>query len=63
MFRLRGRLAKLIARGFHLYALPTLGRRSRFAADWLVAAVAAPDAIAFGLIDQHEALIHPRRAP
>jgi NADH dehydrogenase len=34
---LRGRLAKLVTRGYHLYALPTASRRVRVAIDWALA--------------------------
>ncbi len=34
----RGRLAKVITRGYHLYALPTASRRLRVLADWALTA-------------------------
>lgn len=55
--RLRGRAAKLVTRGYHLYALPTMSRRSRVAADWSLAVVTAPDTVTFGLVSRHLALI------
>ena len=53
--RLRGRLAKLVTRGYHLYALPSGRRRLRVLADWALA-TAEPDSVAFGLVPQQAAL-------
>lgn len=55
--RLRGRLAKVVARGYHLYALPTVERRTRVALDWMMDAATRPDNIAFGLVPKHAALV------
>ena len=53
---LRGRLAKLITRGYHLYALPTGKRRTRVALDWALAGK-HPDDVALGLPTGAAALI------
>ena len=55
--RLRGRLAKLVARGYHLYALPSGRRRARAVADWVLAVGAEPDSVAFGLVPREAALV------
>jgi NADH dehydrogenase len=54
---LRGRAAKLVARGYHLYALPSLNRRTRVVLDWALAAGNPPDDIALGLVSAGNALI------
>lgn len=54
---LRGRAAKLVTRGYHLYALPSLNRRTRVVLDWALAARNPPDDIAFGLVPPADALI------
>ena len=53
---LHGRLAKLITRGYHLYALPTAKRRTRVALDWALAGN-HPDDVALGLPTGPAALI------
>lgn len=53
---LKGRPAKVVTRGYHLYALPTLRRRARVAANWALAGD-PPDDISLGLVSQHQALI------
>ena len=55
--RLRGLLAKLVARGYHLYALPSGRRRARVVADWVLAVGAEPDSVAFGLVPREAALV------
>lgn len=54
---LRGRLAKLVTRGYHLYALPSMDRRTRVILDWALAAGRPPDDIALGLVSAGNALI------
>lgn len=57
----KGRLAKLITRGYHVYALPTNRRRLRTLFDWALAG-RTPDDVSFGLsagpaplaADEHE---------
>jgi len=53
---LRGRLAKLVTRGYHLYALPTGKRRTRVALDWALAG-SHPDDVCLGLPVGSAALI------
>jgi len=53
---LRGRLAKLVTRGYHLYALPTGKRRIRVAVDWALA-TKHPDDVALNLPGGKSALI------
>lgn len=53
---LHGRLAKIVTRGYHLYALPTGKRRTRVAVDWALAGN-HPDDVALGLPVGEEALI------
>ena len=53
---LKGRPAKLVTRGYHLLAMPTLRRRARVAADWLLTGT-RPDDVSFGVVDRDEALI------
>lgn len=53
---LRGRLAKLITLGYHLYAMPTGKRRARVALDWALAGD-HPDDVALGLPAGQAALI------
>ncbi|GGL88357.1 hypothetical protein GCM10011594_05000 [Nakamurella endophytica] len=53
---LAGRTAKVVTRGYHLYALPTVRRRARVAADWALAGP-LPDDVSFGAVDRDEALI------
>ncbi len=45
---LRGRAAKAVSCGYHLYALPTTRRRIRVAADWALAG-RRPDDVSLGL--------------
>lgn len=47
---LTGPVAKAIARGHHLVALPA--GRARVAADWLIDAVAGPPLVQFGLVSE-----------
>ncbi len=54
--RLKGRPAKLVTRGYHLLAMPTLRRRARVAADWLLTG-SRPDDVSFGVVARDEALI------
>ena len=54
--RLKGRPAKLVARGYHLFALPTLNRRLRVAIDWAFAAAGPADDVALGLLSLEDAL-------
>ena len=53
---LRGRPAKLVTRGYHLYALPTAMRRIRVALDWALAG-RRPDDVSLGMSNDESALI------
>jgi NADH dehydrogenase len=55
--RLRGRPAKIVARGYHLYALPTARRRIRVGLDWALAAGHAPDDVSLGMLPERAALV------
>ncbi|ACV76812.1 NAD(P)/FAD-dependent oxidoreductase [Nakamurella multipartita] len=55
-FRLRGRLAKAVTLGYHLYALPTGKRRIRVAVDWAIAGK-RPDDVSLRSLPQSAALI------
>ncbi len=48
---LRGRLAKIATRGYHLYVLPTSRRRVRVAFDWALSGKHADD-VSFGLLSR-----------
>lgn len=52
---LRGVPAKLVTRGYHLYALPTAKRRTRVVVDWLLAGK-RPDDVSLGLMPMQSAL-------
>ena len=52
----RGRLAKLVTRGYHLYALPTASRRVRVAIDWALAG-RRPDDVSLSMPAGQSALI------
>ena len=54
---MNGRLAKLVTRGYHLYALPSFERRLRVAVEWAFAARNVTDSVAFGLVSPENALI------
>lgn len=53
---LLGRLAKLVTRGYHLYALPTGSRRTRVAIDWALAG-RRPDDVSLSATTGGSALI------
>lgn len=52
---LRGWLAKVVARGYHLYALPSLRRRFGVLSAWAVAGK-RPNDVSFGLLSLQQAL-------
>ena len=54
--RLRGRAAKAITLGYHLFALPTVKRRIRVATDWVIAGK-HPDDVSLRLLPGTAALI------
>jgi NADH dehydrogenase len=45
-----GLLGWLAARGYHLLAVPTLGRKARVALDWAVALASPPDVVELGTL-------------
>lgn len=47
---LTGPVAKVVAKGYHLYALPAAGNRLRVAADWITNLVSRPIAAQLGLV-------------
>ncbi|MGY1753662.1 NAD(P)/FAD-dependent oxidoreductase [Blastococcus sp. SYSU D01042] len=55
--RLRGPLAKAVARGYHLYALPAVTNRVRVAVDWALAAALPAQDVQIGAIPREAALV------
>ncbi|SDE74360.1 NADH dehydrogenase [Blastococcus fimeti] len=55
--RLRGPLAKAVARGYHLYALPSASNRVRVAVDWLLATALPAQDVQIGAIPSEAALV------
>ena len=49
--------AKVVAKGYHLYALPSLGGRVRVAADWTVGLVSPPPVTQLGFVSAAEAAL------
>jgi NADH dehydrogenase len=54
---LTGPLAKLVTRGYHLYALPAMANRVRVATDWLWQAVLPPESTQLDAIRPEDARI------
>lgn len=54
---LAGPTAKIVARGYHLYALPTLSARVRVATDWLYASVLPTRVVQLDNVRAEDALI------
>ena len=54
---LTGPLAKIVTRGYHLYALPAMANRVRVAADWLWQAVLPPESTQLGVIRPEDARV------
>jgi NADH:ubiquinone reductase (H+-translocating) len=54
---LQGPLAKAVARGYHLYALPAASNRVRVALDWLLAAALPAQDVQVGSIPADAALV------
>jgi NADH dehydrogenase len=54
---LQGPLAKAVARGYHLYALPAASNRVRVALDWLLAAALPAQDVQVGSIPSDAALV------
>lgn len=55
--KLSGPLAKAVARGYHLYALPAATNRVRVAVDWLLAVVLRTQDVQIGVIPTEAALV------
>jgi NADH dehydrogenase len=54
---LTGLPAKVVARGYHLLALPSTPQRARVLADWVLNAVLPPQAASLALVHPEDALI------
>jgi NADH dehydrogenase len=54
---LTGVPAKVVARGYHLLALPCIGNRSRVLTDWIQNAVLPPQSAALSVVRPEDALI------
>jgi NADH dehydrogenase len=59
---LTGPAAKVVTKGYHLYALPAAGNRLRVAADWAVNLVSRPIAAQLGLVDPAAAQLDHEQA-
>jgi NADH dehydrogenase len=59
---LTGPAAKVVSKGYHLYALPSAGNRLRVAADWLTNLVSRPIAAQLGLVERQAALLEREHA-
>jgi NADH:ubiquinone reductase (H+-translocating) len=55
--KLHGPLAKAVARGYHLYALPAASNRVRVGVDWLLAATLPAQDVQIGAIPSEAALV------
>jgi NADH dehydrogenase len=54
---LTGLPAKVVARGYHLLALPSTPQRARVLTDWLLNAVLPPQSASLALVRPEDALI------
>ena len=54
---LKGPIAKFVARGYHLYALPTAGARVRVATDWLYNSILPTRVVNLDQVRSEDALI------
>ncbi|MDV6262616.1 NAD(P)/FAD-dependent oxidoreductase [Rhodococcoides yunnanense] len=59
---LTGPVAKFVARGYHLYALPTISARVRVATDWLYSAVLPTRVVNLAQVRSEDALIKKAQA-
>ena len=57
---LSGAIAKVVTKGYHLYAVPLMGSRVRIAADWAVGLVSNPPVTQLGFVGPQQASL--RRA-
>ncbi|GAA4321977.1 NAD(P)/FAD-dependent oxidoreductase [Klenkia terrae] len=55
--KLHGPLAKAVARGYHLYALPSMANRVRVGSDWLLAALLPAQSVEVTRIRPDQALV------
>lgn len=55
--KLHGPVAKLVARGYHLYALPSTGNRVRVGTDWLLTALLPAQSVVVSRIRPEQALV------
>ncbi|MGB6070306.1 MAG: NAD(P)/FAD-dependent oxidoreductase, partial [Rhodococcus sp. (in: high G+C Gram-positive bacteria)] len=59
---LTGPVAKFVARGYHLYALPTVSARVRVATDWLYSSVLPTRVVNLAQVRSEDALIKKAQA-
>jgi NADH dehydrogenase len=60
--RLTGPLAKLVTRGYHLYALPSTANRVRVAADWLFQSILPPAETQLSVVREEDARLAAAQA-
>ena len=59
---LTGPLAKVVTRGYHLYALPATANRLRVATDWLWAALLPPESTQLSVVRPEDARLASAQA-
>jgi NADH:ubiquinone reductase (H+-translocating) len=60
--RLTGPLAKLVTRGYHLYALPAMSNRIRVALDWAFQTLLPPDETQLSVVREEDARLASAQA-
>ncbi len=60
--RLTGPVAKVVARGYHLYALPATSNRVRVAADWAFQSLLPPDETQLSVVREEDARLASAQA-
>ena len=60
--RLTGPVAKLVTRGYHLYALPAMSNRVRVATDWMFQSVLPPDETQLSVVREGDARLATAQA-
>ncbi|MGY1607858.1 NAD(P)/FAD-dependent oxidoreductase [Geodermatophilus sp. SYSU D00700] len=60
--RLTGPVAKLVTRGYHLYALPAMSNRIRVAADWAFQSLLPPDETQLSVVREEDARLATAQA-
>jgi NADH dehydrogenase len=60
--RLTGPLAKLVTRGYHLYALPSIAKRVRVAFDWLFQSLLPPEETQLSVVRESDARLATAQA-